>query len=475
MSTKTINNPEFRIHPVTLRFLGGQEDAFQEDYIQKSLVQIRISLALGLILYPLFGILDYLLIPNVKEKIWFIRFVIVCPYLLLLFLFTFTRSFKRISQPLLILTTLVMGFGIIAMTVIGYPPGSYFYYAGLILVLMWTYTSAGLRFLNATFAGWALVVGYEILAIGFEGTPFSVLINNNFFFLSANIIGMLACYLIEFYKRRDFCQRRWLEEERQKSEVLLLKLHHELALASDVQKSLLPPPTLNWQGGELMCFSQPSIEIGGDFYSYHAFEDGRFALALGDVAGHGIPAALFMATCLSLYSASLSQRLNPGERLARLDDELEPYTERNHQNCAFCYLEINRGVLFIANAGGIPPYIHKASGIVERLKVCGIPLGHGLGKYYGYQSKQYELCAGDSVILVSDGVVEAIGKSGEMFGFERLRQTIAAGPNGTPRAMLDHLVREVNVFSDEGAIQDDITIAILRPKLEKSKESEGMV
>jgi len=472
---RAINDPEFRVHPLTLRFPGDQEDAFREDFIQKSMSQVRISLALGLILYPLFGILDYLLIPNVKEAIWFIRYLIVCPYLLLLLFFTHIHYFKRISQPLLVLTVLVMGFGIIAMTVIAYPPGSYFYYAGLILVLMWTYTIAALRFLYATLAGWALVFVYEIVAIGFEGTPFSVLISNNFFFLSANIIGMLACYLIEFYKRKDFCQRRWLEEERQKSEGLLFKLHNELALASDVQKSLLPPPMLNWQGGEVICYIKPSLEIGGDFYSYHNFEDGRFALALGDVAGHGIPAALFMATCLSLYSASLSQRLNPGERLARLDDELEPYTDRSHQNCAFCYLELERGVLHIANAGGIPPYIHKASGAVERLKACGIPLGHGLGKYYGYKGIQYKLGAGDSVILVSDGVVEAIGKSGEMFGFERLRQTIAAGPNGTPRAMLDHLVREVNVFSDEGAIQDDITIAILRPKLEKSKESEGMV
>lgn len=462
MTKRTNIFQEFNINPLALRFPGEQEDAFVEDYIQKSLNQIRWGLVLALLLFPLFGILDYLLIPDVKEKIWFIRFAIVSPSLLLFLLFTWTPYFRRWSQPALALMVLIMGFGIIAMTHIAYPPGSYYYYAGLILLLMWTYSIAALRFLYATFAGWTLVITYELVAIGLSHTPLTTLISNTFFFLSANFIGMLGCYLIEFYKRRDFCQRRWLEDERKKSERLLLQLHSELVLASEVQKNLQPPPMLAWQGGEVVCYSKPSLEIGGDFYSYHAFKDGRFALALGDVAGHGIPAALLMAACLSLYGSTFSQRLTPSERLAQLDGELEPYTERNHQNCAFCYLELNQRVLNIANAGGIPPYLHKTSGEVERLKVSGFPLGHGLGKHYGYQSLQIPLRAGDSVILVSDGVVEAIGRDGELFGFARLEHTIANGPNRTARAMLDHLVGEVAAFSDHGAIQDDFSIAILR-------------
>jgi pimeloyl-ACP methyl ester carboxylesterase len=85
-----------------------------------------------------------------------------------------------------------------------------------------------------------------------------------------------------------------------------------------------------------------------------------------------------------------------------------------------------------------------------------------LGKQYGYQSVQYVLNPGDSVILVSDGIIEAFNKNGEMFGFKRLEQTIASLPNGTVRAMLDHLVREVMVFTDDTAIHDDVTIAIMR-------------
>jgi serine phosphatase RsbU (regulator of sigma subunit) len=452
---------EFCIQPLTLRFNSEQEKHFLEDHTQKSLILTRFGLALALVLYALFGILDYLLLPDVKEEIWFIRYAIGVPYLFFFLIFTGTSYYRKYSQPFLVLTVLIMGFGIIAMTIIAYPPGSYYYYAGLILVLMWNYTVT-LRFLYATIAGWTVVAAYEIVAIGISRIPLPVQISNNFFFLSANLLGMVVCYLIEYYKRRDYCQRYLLEAEQKKSARLLDLLSQELVLASEVQKSLLPPPVLKWRGVEVLCYNKQSLEIGGDFYSYHAFEDGRFAMALGDVSGHGIPAALFMVTCLTEYHSTFTQNLTPCERLAFLDGALEPYTERSHQNCAFTYLELEHGSLYLANAGGVPPYIHRAGGEINRLKAIGFPLGHGFGKQYGYQGIQTETRAGDLIIMVSDGVVEAFGEDDEIFGFERLERTIAHGPNGTAQAMLDHLVEEVRAFSDKDAVQDDFTIAILK-------------
>ena len=321
------------MHPMTLRFPGDLEGTFLEDYFHKSLNPIRFSLVLGIVLFALFGILDILLIPEVKETVWFIRFTIV------------------------------------AMTLIAYPPWKYYYYAGLILVLMWAYTFIATRFIYASLACWMVVAAYGIVAISLTSTPIPVLISNNFFFLSANIIGMLACYTIELYKRKDFWQRRLLEEEQAKTEALLGELQKELLLASQIQKSLLPPPTLERPGVVITCYSRPTIEIGGDFYSYHIFEDGRIALAMGDASGHGIPAALVMAASLSLFGATFSDELSPCDRLSQLDRELVPYTEPRHQNCAFCYVELDHHILFIANAGGIPPFIRRGSGEVERPKL----------------------------------------------------------------------------------------------------------
>jgi PAS domain S-box-containing protein len=154
--------------------------------------------------------------PEQKSTIWFIRFVIVCPVLFGTLLASFSKSFERYMQPLLAGVFILAGGGIICMIVIAPPPVNYSYYAGLLLVFMWGYTFIRILFTWASLAGWVQVVLYEIAAIWISPTPFAVLIGNNFFFISANVIGMLACYSIEFYARRDFFLRQQLEIEQEK-------------------------------------------------------------------------------------------------------------------------------------------------------------------------------------------------------------------------------------------------------------------
>jgi PAS domain S-box-containing protein len=204
---------------LTLKFSGNSsklEAPFLSDYYRASLPHIRISLALGTLFYAAFGILDALLMPEQKTTIWFIRFVIVCPVITGTLLASFSKSFERFMQPLLACVFILAGGGIICMIVIAPPPINYSYYAGLLLVFMWGYTFIRILFVWASFAGWVQVVLYEIVAIWISPTPFAVLLNNNFFFISASVIGMMACYSIEFYARRDFFLTRQLEIEREK-------------------------------------------------------------------------------------------------------------------------------------------------------------------------------------------------------------------------------------------------------------------
>ena len=207
-----------KLHLLTLKFSGNSsklEAPFLSDYHRVSLPHIRISLVLGALLYAAFGILDALLMPEQKYTIWFIRFIIVCPVLFGTLLASFSKSFKRYMQPILAGVYVLAGMGIICMIVIAPPPVSYSYYAGLLLVFIWGYTFIRILFLWASLAGWALVALYEIAAIWINPTPFAVLLNNNFFFISANVIGMMACYSIEFYARRDFFLTQQLEIERE--------------------------------------------------------------------------------------------------------------------------------------------------------------------------------------------------------------------------------------------------------------------
>ena len=207
---------EFKVNVLTLSFQEKLEAAFLKEYSQKSLRHIQVALLLAIFFYGIFGILDAWIAPGDKYKLWFIRYAIFCPYVLSIFLFSFSKHFIKYMQCLVASVILIAGLGIIAMILIAPTPGNYSYYAGLILVFLYGYTFSKLRFIWATLAGWMIVIGYEIAAIGMSHIPIPVLVNNNFFFLSGNIIGMFACYSIELYSRKEFMQTRLLETARKK-------------------------------------------------------------------------------------------------------------------------------------------------------------------------------------------------------------------------------------------------------------------
>ncbi|RLB36587.1 MAG: hypothetical protein DRH12_15575 [Deltaproteobacteria bacterium] len=207
---------EMKINPLTLSFEPDLEEKFREDYYFNSLRMVRISLLAGMFLYGFFGLLDAVLVPEIKLKLWVIRFGIVWPTLLGVILFSYTGMFKKLFQPVVALAMLVAGGAIIYMIAILPAPVNQTYYAGLILVFIWGYTFTRTRFIWATPAGWLLVALYEIVAMQVSKTPTPVLLNNNFFFISSNLVGMFACYFIEYYARRDFYLAFQLEKEQEK-------------------------------------------------------------------------------------------------------------------------------------------------------------------------------------------------------------------------------------------------------------------
>jgi signal transduction histidine kinase/ActR/RegA family two-component response regulator len=219
VSTKSPGLREMKLNLLTLSFsrdFRDLENAFLEDYHRKFRKHIRYSVTFGILFYGLFGILDAQLLPGRKTDLWLIRYGIVCPSLICFLFLSFLPVFKKYMQPGLATTIALGGLGIVAMIIIAPPPVNFSYYAGLILVFMFGYTFIRLRFVWATAAGWTIVASYEIAAVWISPTPFAVLLNNNFFFISANIIGMLACYAIEYFARKDFFLASLLENEQDK-------------------------------------------------------------------------------------------------------------------------------------------------------------------------------------------------------------------------------------------------------------------
>ncbi len=210
---------QMHLNPLTLAFSGPTvhlEKPFLDDYDRNSLPHLRIVMPLGALFYGLFAILDHFMMPFHKLIPWLIRFALVCPALLLMTACVYRPWFKRLMQPLLSALIILSGAGIIGMIGVAPPPVGYYYYAGLMLTLIFSYTFIRARFLWATLTGWIVVALYEIAAIGFTDAPLSVLVSNNFFLVSANLAGMGSCYYIEYSCRRDFFLAHLLTREQEK-------------------------------------------------------------------------------------------------------------------------------------------------------------------------------------------------------------------------------------------------------------------
>ncbi len=230
-----------KLHPLTLKFSGESshlEALFLSHYYKVSLPQLRRFLVLGALLYALFGILDALLMPAHKHAIWFIRFIIVGPVLFGTLWASFSKSFERFMQPFMTGVLVMAGGGIVWMTAIAPTPVNYDYYAGIILVFMWGYAFVCVRFMWATLAGWMQVILYEAVAVWINPVPLDILISNNFFFISANVLGMLACYFIEYYTRRDYFLSKQLENEQEKTTKINRELEKQMADYQIVNREL---------------------------------------------------------------------------------------------------------------------------------------------------------------------------------------------------------------------------------------------
>lgn len=235
LPTRTYLDEKINLHPITLSFQGTQSH-LEKAYCQsvrenfKYMTEIRAVIFMAGVVYSVFGILDFLLVPQGYKSLFVIRFGIFLPYILFVLLFSYTRYFKKVMQLILVLTAFMGGGGIIAMIVISPTPATYSYYAGLILVFMFLYTFGRVRFIWATLSGWMLVLVYEISAISLTVTPLPVLINNNFFFICANLIGMASCYLLELFDRKNFYMTIQLETEYENTN----KTNKELEQAKEI-------------------------------------------------------------------------------------------------------------------------------------------------------------------------------------------------------------------------------------------------
>jgi serine phosphatase RsbU (regulator of sigma subunit)/anti-sigma regulatory factor (Ser/Thr protein kinase) len=233
----------------------------------------------------------------------------------------------------------------------------------------------------------------------------------------------------------------------------------ELKVAQLIQQQFLPRHLPNLPEWQVAAYYGPARVVGGDFYDFIDLDEGRIGLVVGDVTDKGVPAALLMARTHSILRAEAPRLVAPGAVLARANDLLaEEMPDKMFVTCLYMVLEPATGRVVYANAGHNLPYVRTADGVVE-FRATGMPLGLMPGM--AYEERTSHIGRGDSVLLYSDGIVEAHDPAGEMYGFPRLKADMATELAGTE--LLDELLDRLHAFTGRGWEQeDDITMVALR-------------
>jgi serine phosphatase RsbU (regulator of sigma subunit) len=244
-------------------------------------------------------------------------------------------------------------------------------------------------------------------------------------------------------------------------------MKRDLQIARDIQRWLLPSSPPQVPTIEIAFATRPANTVAGDYYDVFARPpspagDEAFCIAVADVSGKSIPAALLMAT----FQASLRTLSATASSLESLLDGMNRYTCNNSQGglrftTAFIaeYRPNTRQLTYI-NAGHNPPMLRRESGAIERLEVGGLPLG--IMGDASYRSATVTLGPGDWVIAFTDGVIEAENTSQAEYGEERLKATVNSGPDLRPDRMLSRIMVDVDRYVGDTPQHDDITLLLIK-------------
>jgi sigma-B regulation protein RsbU (phosphoserine phosphatase) len=239
-------------------------------------------------------------------------------------------------------------------------------------------------------------------------------------------------------------------------------IERELRFATQVQLGFLPEIRPTPTGYEFFDYYEPAERVGGDYFDYIQLNDGRTAIALADVAGKGIPAALLMARLYSSVRLHLFSQPTPAKALSALNAEIHAQG-MGHRFVTFVLLTLDpqRHETTIVNAGHLPPIFRTADGNSTSVgrKESGMPLG--INPEQEYREITLALEPGMSVVLYTDGITESMNAANELFGRVRLENFVSS-ISGSSEDLTKAIVTEVDRFCGTRPQRDDMCLVCLR-------------
>jgi sigma-B regulation protein RsbU (phosphoserine phosphatase) len=243
------------------------------------------------------------------------------------------------------------------------------------------------------------------------------------------------------------------------------RLEKELAIAREIQASFLPEKPPEIPGCDLAGTTITHDEVGGDYYDFIAVSETRLGIAIADVSGKGIPAALIMAGFRMSLLAEIRNEFAIRAVMRKVNSLLHESTDRGKFVTAFYgVLDYRNRVISFSNAGHNPPILFRQDGPIEYLEEGGVALG--VLAEARYEDRPVALRPGDVLLFYTDGVSEAQSPSGEQFGQQRLERLVAGLTGQRAADIMAAVIAAVLEWSGEAGHDDDVTLVVLKMNLE---------
>lgn len=246
-------------------------------------------------------------------------------------------------------------------------------------------------------------------------------------------------------------------------------LERDLEFANSVQMGFLPTARPDFPPFQFYDFYEPAQHVGGDFFDYIKLPDGRLAVAIGDVAGKGVPAALLMARLYSMTRYSLLTSPTPASAVTDLNNSIS-LSGLGHRFITFALAVIDphSGKVQVVNAGHLPPLLRRTKGDVEPVPSdeSGLPLG--VSADCVYEQQEVTLNPGDSLFFFTDGLTEAMNSQNEIYSLRRIVGFLK-DQDGSVEHLGESLVADVDKFCEGRAQRDDICLVCFRRTDDKTR------
>lgn len=246
------------------------------------------------------------------------------------------------------------------------------------------------------------------------------------------------------------------------------RFSHDLALAAQIQKSFLPREVVAVEGLELFAEYRAAYTVSGDFYDVFWVAQDKLAVFIGDISGKGISGALLMARISSELRVAALAHVDPVEVLTAMNRATLGRGQAELFFTAIYFtLDVKTGDVVLANAGHPSPYFCRADGMLEAV-TAGAGCAVGILEDPMFSSTSFNLAHGDTLVLYTDGVIEAADGSGNLFGDSRLQTALYGGVGSRPHVIAENILRHVEHHAADGPVNDDLTLFICQRS--KSKE-----